>query len=217
MVRQEENKEIWGKMPQQRKSMNNFKIIFLGFLFTFATAWAGLVVAPSIYYGLEAQAMTDLPTETAEVARGAEVYAANGCVYCHSQQVRPESFGSDVERGWGSRRTISEDYQGDTRALMGTMRTGPDLANVGQRLATRDWHFQHLWDPRSLHERSTMPAYRHLFEKVEVTGEPDPDALKLGEGGSAVIAGDEGNYQIVPTDEGRALVEYLLSLKKGED
>ena len=38
-------------------------------------------------------------------ARGREIYMANGCIYCHSQQIRPEGFGTDIDRGWGPRRT----------------------------------------------------------------------------------------------------------------
>src|SRR5437870_13506645 len=65
--------------------------------------------------------------------RGARVYAANGCVYCHSQQVRPEYGGSDIERKWGDRRSAPRDYIFEPIVFLGKKRTGPDLANAGHR------------------------------------------------------------------------------------
>jgi hypothetical protein len=55
----------------------------------------------------------------------------------------------------------------------------------------------------------SMPAYRWLFETREIQGQPSVDALKL-EGAEAPSPG----YENVPTDEGKALVGYLLYLKK---
>lgn len=54
-----------------------------------------------------------------------------------------------------------------------------------------------------------MPAYRWLFETREIQGQPSVDAVKL-EGKDAPRPG----YEVVPTPEGKALVDYLLSLKK---
>src|SRR3546814_11471675 len=71
-------------------------------------------------------------------------YVANGCVYCHSQQ--PRSSGqtlADQARGWG-RPSTPGDYAYDAPQLLGTMRTGPDLLNVGVRLPSRDWQLTHL-------------------------------------------------------------------------
>ncbi len=64
--------------------------------------------------------------------RGREVYIANGCLYCHSQQVRDNIWSTDEARGWG-RPSVSGDYYYDNPHLLGTMRTGPDLINVGVR------------------------------------------------------------------------------------
>ena len=65
--------------------------------------------------------------------RGRKVYVANGCVYCHSQQVRADYAGSDIERKWGDRRSAPRDYIFDRPVLLGVARMGPDLANVGKR------------------------------------------------------------------------------------
>lgn len=187
--------------------MSRFRYIFLGFLATFATAWLGLVLAPSLHYGKEAAALPQetVTPELALIREGEKVYAANGCIYCHTQQLRSTNFGSDVARFWGTRRTVAADYMGDQKAMLGTMRTGPDLSNIGQRMASPSWHYQHLYNPVSTSPGSIMPPYRFLFEKKPVIGgKPDPDAAFV----------DASGMQLLPTREGRALVAYLLSLKR---
>lgn len=194
--------------------MSQFRYIFLGFLATFATAWLGLVIVPTLHYGKESAALPPVTVtpELALIREGEKIYAANGCIYCHTQQLRSASFGSDVARFWGTRRTVSADYMGDQKAMLGTMRTGPDLSNIGERMASSSWHYQHLHNPVRTSPGSIMPAYPYLFEKIPVAdGTPDPDALSIGPDGSRV---DTDGMQLVPTREGRALVAYLLSLKR---
>jgi cytochrome c oxidase cbb3-type subunit 2 len=65
--------------------------------------------------------------------RGRQIFAANGCVYCHSQQVRADYAASDIERKWGVRRSAPRDYIFDRPAMLGKMRLGPDLSNIGKR------------------------------------------------------------------------------------
>src|SRR5262249_36067943 len=65
--------------------------------------------------------------------RGARVYASNGCVYCHSQQVRADYAGADIERKWGDRRSAPRDYIFQQSVFLGKMRMGQDLANIGAR------------------------------------------------------------------------------------
>jgi cbb3-type cytochrome oxidase cytochrome c subunit len=67
------------------------------------------------------------------VTRGARVYAANGCIYCHSEQVRAEYAGADIERKWGGRRSAPRDYIFERPVFLGKMRMGQDLANIGAR------------------------------------------------------------------------------------
>jgi cbb3-type cytochrome oxidase cytochrome c subunit len=67
------------------------------------------------------------------VTRGARVYAANGCNYCHSEQVRADYAGADIERKWGDRRSAPRDYIFERPVLLGKMRMGQDLANIGAR------------------------------------------------------------------------------------
>src|SRR5260370_36668486 len=67
------------------------------------------------------------------VERGRRVYAAKGCIYCHSQQVRADYAADDIERKWGDRRSAPRDYIFERQVFLGKMRMGPDLANVGAR------------------------------------------------------------------------------------
>ncbi len=100
---------------------------------------------------------------TATELRGRQVYIANGCVYCHSQQPRPARLAPDAARGWG-RASVAADYAYDTPHLLGTMRTGPDLFNIGARQPSSQWHLGHLYQPRAYVPGSVMPSYPFLFE-----------------------------------------------------
>ena len=120
--------------------------------------------------------------------------------------IRPT--GPDIDRGWGPRQTVGLDYLFDEPVLMGSQRIGPDLADVGSRLADRNWHLLHLYHPRTVVEKSIMPAYPYLFETREIGDSPSPDALAL----KGEFAPEEG-MEVIPTPEANALVEYLLSLR----
>ncbi len=196
--------------------MNNLTKIFLGIFLTFASSWVGLVALPYLNLGfLQPQVDEELgevlpPPRPGLAAEGAKVYAAEGCVYCHSQQVRPEWAGSDIARGWGLRRTVPRDYIHDKPVYLGTMRTGPDLSNIGARQPSKDWHYKHLYAPRVMAgELSIMPAYRYLFKLQKMDGQQSAEALLFDTG----VEVPEG-YEIVPTERARALVEYLVSLNR---
>lgn len=133
---------------------------------------------------------------------GRQVYAAEGCAYCHTQVVRPTYAGPDRWRkGWGgregeqgefARETQPGDYANEGFALLGYQRIGQDLSNVGHRITTPEEMHRHLLDPKSFDPASGMPAYKHLYR---------PSAT--GEG-------------FVPTGRAEALVDYLLSLRKDQ-
>ena len=97
----------------------------------------------------------------------------------------------------------------DQQVFLGTSRLGADLTNVGVRQTDPQWFYRILYDPHSMSHEVSMPAYRWLFETREIQGQPSADAVKL-EGEMAPPSG----YEVVPTAEGKALVGYLLSLKK---
>jgi cytochrome c oxidase cbb3-type subunit 2 len=138
--------------------------------------------------------------------RGREVYIANGCIYCHSQQPRDAAFAPDAKRGWG-RVSVPGDYYYDHPHLLGTMRTGPDLLNIGVRQPSADWHLGHLFQPRAYVPGSIMPSYPYLFE---VKDAPDP--------GEKPITLPEGykppGKVVVPTPAALDLVAYLQSLNR---
>jgi len=46
---------------------------------------------------------------------------------------RPNYAGADLDRKWGERRSAPRDYIFERPVLLGKMRTGPDLSNIGQR------------------------------------------------------------------------------------
>jgi cytochrome c oxidase cbb3-type subunit 2 len=146
---------------------------------------------------------------TAQQLAGRAVYIANGCLYCHSQQVRDPAFTTDVDRGWGARPTVPADYVHDRPHLLGTMRTGPDLINVGQRLPDPDWHLIHLYDPRSLVEWSTMPGFPFLFD-VKAPGAVRPGDRVVTIPGPRAPKG----VVVVARPEAVALADYLISLKR---
>src|ERR1041384_6038791 len=118
--------------------------LFLGIFGTFAFSWTGLTLIPNWQIGhLDPQSdeeQTDIyPQPKSGMAeRGRKIYAANGCVYCHSQQVRADYAASDIERKWGTRRSAPRDYIFERPALLGKMRGGPDLSNMGSRAPPED-------------------------------------------------------------------------------
>ena len=119
--------------------MKGLAPLFLGIFGTFAFSWVGLTVIPNWQIGNlnpesdeEGTDIYPMP-QSGMVTRGARVYAANGCVYCHSEQVRAEYAGVDIERGWGDRRSAPRDYIFKRPVLIGKMRMGQDLANIGAR------------------------------------------------------------------------------------
>ena len=119
--------------------MKGLAPLFLGIFGTFAFSWVGLTVIPNWQIGhLNPQSDeegTDIypQPQSGMFQRGARVYAANGCAYCHSQQVRPEYAGADIERRWGNRRSAPRDYIFERPVFLAKMRMGQDIANIGAR------------------------------------------------------------------------------------
>jgi cytochrome c oxidase cbb3-type subunit 2 len=119
--------------------MKGLAPLFFGIFGTFAFSWIGLTVIPTWQIGhLNPEADeegTDIypRPQSGMFARGEHVYAANGCVYCHSQQVRADYIADDIERKWGNRRSAPRDYIFERPVLLGKMRMGQDLANIGAR------------------------------------------------------------------------------------
>src|SRR5262245_28466349 len=201
--------------------MDRGPLIFLGALLTFVSAWFAIVFAPFLQLNnLESIVKEGDPPYPrplgGEALAGVEVYKANGCVYCHSQQIRPKRFVEADESRSGGRRTVARDYIYDKPILIGSMRTGPDLTNIGVKLPGvegQTWHHIHLYNPRAAVKGSIMPAFRFLYEWRKVVGQPLSDPLQVALDKDERWPKREGE-QLVPTQNARALVAYLQALDR---
>jgi len=121
--------------------------------------------------------------------QGKKVYQREGCVYCHTQQVRNLLF--DAQRyGMGEVETMKRfkvsahilapptqagEIAYDSPHLLGTRRTGPDLARVGGKY-DNTWHINHFKDPRYTTPGSLMVRFSWFFDK---NGKPTQDLVAL--------------------------------------
>lgn len=188
--------------------MDNETKLIGGAMVTLALATAAMVVAPFLQLK-DVPPPAGLQDYTAQELRGRQAYIDHGCIACHTQQPSAEGAGrADASRGWG-RPSEPADYYYDRPTLLGTMRTGPDLFNVGDRIPSKDWHYVHLYQPRAYVPDSTMPAYPFLFEKVAtIEVQPDEYTLPLPPGFAPL------GHQVVPTPEAEDLVAYLMSMRR---
>ncbi len=294
--------------------MNYGALIFLGVFLTLVSSWCGLVLAPHFQLGrqepveIKETGLLYPPARPGLAAQGREVYVANGCVYCHSQQVRQSGtelgvqlkgwgsgtnevidailktqakpdpsaalvvmtnnavavlrkvkpdlaesaalvlieqvpkpllekvslfeasvamrkfeksglevvlapikpFGPDIDRGWGKRRSVAQDYLRDRPLQLGSQRIGPDLTNFGARQTNALAVLKHLVEPQSIVPGSVMPPYRFLFDKRKLLpGQTPADRSILESEGSV-------DFEYVPKAEAHALAAYLLSLRAEE-
>ncbi|QEA11647.1 cbb3-type cytochrome c oxidase subunit II [Comamonas flocculans] len=185
--------------------MENEVKLITGTMVTFTIAVAALVLIP--YFQVrDIPAPDGLKPYTSAELRGREVYIANGCMYCHTQQPRDASFAPDAKRGWG-RVSVPADYTYDRPHLLGSMRTGPDLFNIGVRQPSLDWNLGHLYQPRAYVKESIMPSYPYMFE-VKDKADKDETVVNLPPG-----TAPEGKV-VVAKPEALDLVKYLQSLKR---
>lgn len=190
---------------------NHRKLYFTATLFftalTFFTA-----IFPALKNQSNNAPLPDTKPLSGDAMAGKLVYISEGCVACHSQQVR----NVDMDKPFGSRPGMASDYAHITRTsffqntatLMGTERTGPDLTDVGNRQSSLDWNLMHLYNPRAVVKQSIMPSYEWLFEiklhptKTDVVVNIPEEFLK----------GKKG--KVVAKKEVLQLVAYLQSLKQ---
>ncbi len=191
----------------------------IGILLTIAASVTGLVIVPNWQFR-ELQPVkkadgTQYPVPYfGEQLKGRGVYIDQGCIYCHSQQIRMKGYGADIRRNWGTRRSVPRDYIFEKPHQLGTMRTGPDLASIGSRQPSAVWHALHLYNPQITTPGSIMPRYNYLFTELK-----DGEALPSGAFPVDVVKIPPQFYQngvthLVPTDRGKALIEYLRGLNK---
>ena len=185
--------------------MNNEIKLVSGAMVMLALSTSALVVLPYLQVH-DVLPVPGLKPYTSAELRGREVYIANGCVYCHSQQPRAKAFAPDFSRGWG-RATVAGDYAYDQPHLLGTMRTGPDLMNIGVRQPSEQWQLGHLYQPRAYMPGSIMPSYPFLFE-AKAKADKDDVLVNLPQGTAPA------GQVVVASPQAVDLVKYLQSLNR---
>jgi len=188
-------------------------------LFTTAAAFfIGLTLLVAVIPAFQTDRINHpLPGSTAlspAAQKGKAIYVANGCIACHTQQVR----NLDMDKTWGKRPSVAADYAMDKRTdiwrntatLMGSERTGPDLTNIGNRQPSKDWNLVHLFNPRAVVKQSVMPAYPWLFIYKDQPAKTDIIVNVPAE----FMEGKPGKY--VATKKAMYLLAYLQSLKQVE-
>jgi len=191
---------------------NNHKKLFGAAFLLFLILTILVAIIPALNNQARNAPLPNAEPLSEEAVKGKALYIANGCVGCHTQQVR----NVDMDKMWGERPSIAADYAGikrtdfwrNTATLMGTERTGPDLTAIGTRQPSSDWHLVHLYNPRIVVKESIMPAYSWMFEFKENPGSEDvvvnvPAEFKKGRKG-----------EVVAKPEALQLVAYLQSLKQ---
>ena len=139
--------------------------LWLGATGLFALAAVLALLLPSLDSShLDATILSDRSRNYASdefLARGRELYLAEGCWYCHTQDVRP--IVTDVDLG---RVSQAGDYAYEVPALLGTARVGPDLMHAASREEAGSSAFllDHLSDPQVDRPWSIMPSYDYLSE-----------------------------------------------------
>jgi cytochrome c oxidase cbb3-type subunit II len=167
--------------------------------------YAGLAFLMGVLPGIELSRIPAGPGVkplTALEAEGREVYVANGCSYCHTQQVRP----LEEDKVFG-RPSAAGDFKYQTPELLGSERTGPDLTNIGVRQPSSVWQYIHLYEPRAVVPESIMPSFSWLFQVAD-RAPPGETAVPLPK------AYAPAHGVVVPTREAEALIAYLAALKQ---
>lgn len=185
-------------------------------LFVFVSLSIFIAVVPAF----QMQETKPLPTMeplTEQQRRGFNIYIAENCVSCHTQQVR----NIEMDNVWGERPSIPSDYYFSKKrmdvwrqspSILGSERTGPDLTNVGKRQAGEEWHLLHLYNPRSVVKESIMPGYPWLFiEKQEQDIASNDKVVPVP---ASFLR--HPSKKIVATQQALDLVAYLQSLTQPE-
>jgi cytochrome c oxidase cbb3-type subunit 2 len=191
---------------------NNHKQLFRTAFLFYVILTLGVAVIPALNNQRNYVPLPNAVPLSEAAVKGKAVFVANGCVACHTQQVR----NIDMDKVWGARPGIAADYAGihrtdfwrNTATLMGTERTGPDLTNIGLRQPGADWNLVHLYNPRIVVKESVMPAYPWMFE---IKNEPAKGDVVVNIP-AEYLSGQSG--KVVATEEALHLVAYLQSLKQ---
>lgn len=191
---------------------NNHKLLFFTALLFFLFLTLNIAILPAINNMQVYEPLPDAKPLTKDELAGKMIYIENGCIACHTQQIREV----DMDKVFGSRPSISSDYAGNKRLniwqntanLLGSERTGPDLTAIGERQPSKEWHLLHLYQPRATVKESIMPAYQWLFEEKDYLDKDDVEVKVPAEFLKHKFK------KIVATKKALQLVAYLQSLKQ---
>ena len=190
---------------------NDHKKLFIAAFLFFAGLTILVAILPALSNKKISRPLPGTKPMSEDAIAGKHIFIANGCVACHTQQVR----NVDMDKVWGKRPTIAADYAQirrtdiwrNTATLMGSERTGPDLTDVGNRQGSLEWNLTHLYNPRILVKESVMPAYPWMFEIKKEPAKGDVIVNVPSE-----FLNSEG--KVVAKKEALQLVAYLQSLKQ---
>jgi len=139
-----------------------YATIFGAGMMFFFVSFLALGVFPAIRLHREIERRTpkgaDLHLSSSEL-RGRDIYAKDGCAYCHTEQVR---FTPDDVRRFGQ-PTQAWETQRQFPQMWGTRRIGPDLARETHKRSD-DWQLVHLYNPRYIVPDSMMPGYPWMYD-----------------------------------------------------
>lgn len=229
LVKEAHHKEYWHRVIER-------KPVTMLILALILVAIGGVIeMVPTFLVKSNIPTIASVKPYTPLELQGRDIYIREGCYTCHSQMVRP--FRDEVKRyapnpGDGGYSKAGE-FVYDHPFQWGSKRTGPDLAREGGR-QTDSWHFNHMFDPRSMSPGSIMPRYIWLVDNdldtastpakiraMQTLGVPYPegydkqanaDLIKQAEGIAANLKKDK--IETPPTAEIVALIAYLQRLGK---
>jgi len=141
------------------RALEGWPFIFTGLTLVAILVGSVVEIVPMLTMKSNVPEIESVEPYTPLEMEGRDIYIAEGCHVCHSQQVRP--MVSEIER-YGEYSKPGEGVY-EYPFLWGSKRTGPDLARVGGKY-NHAWHAQHFLEPESTSPGSIMPAYPWLFD-----------------------------------------------------
>ena len=106
------------------------RTVAIGGFIVFASVIFFVVALPFLTF--QPQPSADARPLSAREEAGRRLYAGNGCLYCHSQYLRPQDWTGTNSFATLGRVAQAGDYYYQQTPMLGTERTGPDLSQEGE-------------------------------------------------------------------------------------
>lgn len=201
--------------------------------------WSGVMVVAVFFHSPESDCWE--VRRPAQDAQGAEIYASEGCALCHTQLIRRTLSGREwqtaINRGtdpdFSYRVSEPEDmdaeYNREGAPHVGLATVGPDLSNATEYIVGRleyedavsgsirraaqvkEWLALHLYHPQETqfgHPWTLCPAMPGFFEERQIKG--------CSASSYALPVKMEQGKELVPSERGQHLLNYLMSLRRVE-